>query len=144
MQVRCEEKWKWLLEFSWADGCCSSWSVLAVCGFLRAELAKSCVAWGICLLFSEPLFLMSECQHINTRVPCCSGSVVEVPHPWCAMDAGPAPKSIRMSAGTHARGVSCCRHGYLPVLSGLENSKEGNFKIAWALLVLQELCVAVA
>lgn len=42
------------------------------------------MAWGICLLFSEPLFECQSCQHIDTTVHCRSRSVGDVPHPWCA------------------------------------------------------------
>lgn len=143
MQVCCKEKWKWLFEFSRTDGRCSSWSVLAACGFRGAELANSCLAWGICLLFSEALF---EYQSGSTSIPRCTATAgvlwkYRIPG---VQSPGPAPKSIRMNPSTYARGMSCCKHGDLPLLSGLENHKEGKSEIAWTLLILQELHVALS
>ena len=143
MQVRCAQKVKCLFECLRTDGRCSSWSLLAVCRFLGAALAKSCVAWRIYLSFSEPIF---EWQSGSTSIPRCTTTAGD---PWRyripgVQSPGPAAKSIHMNAGTHARGTSCCWHGDLPVLSGLENCKEGKCKIAWTLLILQEFCVALS
>lgn len=63
-----------------ADRHRSAWCLLAVCGFLGVELGTSCMAWGIHLFFSEPLFGW-QWQHIDTTVLRNSRGVVEVPHP---------------------------------------------------------------
>lgn len=106
-------------------------------------LSQQNPAWGVCLLFPEPLF---ECQSGSTLIPQCTATAGLLWR-YCVPDVhspGPAPKSIWRNMGTHARGTSCCRHGVLRVLSGLENCKKGKSKIAWTWLVLQELHIALS
>lgn len=73
---------------------------------------------------------------------------------WCTDTAGGATSLMckalvlhqnpSMKADTHSRGMRCCGHGDLPVLSGFKNCKESKSEIAWTLLNLQELHVALS